>query len=88
MSTAEKSGRPERDQDLRCQSGLLEQDSDLREAHEKSFNEMEELKRFQGSTHSKLYRGETWSKIEILSLKSQARFRKNRTVNGTEPRHQ
>ena len=29
---------------------LLEQNRDLREAHEKSFNEMEELKRFQHST--------------------------------------
>ena len=29
---------------------LLEQNRDLREAHEKSLNEMEELKRFQGST--------------------------------------
>ena len=29
---------------------LLEQNWDLREAHEKSLNEMEELKRFQGST--------------------------------------
>ena len=29
---------------------LLKQNWDLREAHEKSLNEMEELKRFQGST--------------------------------------
>ena len=29
---------------------LLEQNRDLREAHEKSLNEMEELKRFRGST--------------------------------------
>ena len=29
---------------------LLKQNWDLREAHEKSVNEMEELKRFQGST--------------------------------------
>ena len=29
---------------------LSEQNRDLREAHEKSFNEMKELKRFQGST--------------------------------------
>ena len=29
---------------------LLEQNRELREAHEKSLNEMEELKRFQGST--------------------------------------
>ena len=37
-----------RDQQLH--EKLLEQNRDLREAHEKSFNEMEELKRFQGST--------------------------------------
>ena len=29
---------------------LLKQNEDLREAHERSLNEMEELKRFQGST--------------------------------------
>ena len=29
---------------------LMEQNRELREAHEKSLNEMEELKRFQGST--------------------------------------
>ena len=32
---------------------LLKQNWDLREAHEKSLNEMKELKRFQGSTFSK-----------------------------------
>ena len=35
---------------------LLEQNWDLREAHEKSLNEMEELKRFQGSTFDSLSR--------------------------------
>ena len=35
---------------------LLKQNWDLREAHEKSFNEMEELKRFQGSTFDTIAR--------------------------------
>ena len=35
---------------------LLEQNRDLREAHEKSLNEMEELKRFQGSTFDTISR--------------------------------
>ena len=35
---------------------LLKQNWDLREAHEKSLNEMEELKRFQGSTFDKFSR--------------------------------
>ena len=38
-----------RDQQL-LHEQLLEQNRDLRESHEKSLNEMEELKRFQGST--------------------------------------
>ena len=38
-----------RDQQL-LHEQLLEQNRELREAHEKSLNEMEELKRFQGST--------------------------------------
>ena len=38
-----------RDQQLLLEQ-LLEQNRDLREAHMKSLNEMEELKRFQGST--------------------------------------
>ena len=48
-STEEKSERQTQDQDQRCEQ-LLEQIRDLPEAHEKSLNEMEELKRFQGST--------------------------------------
>ena len=56
---------------------LLEQNWDLREDHEKSLNEMEELKRFQGSTFDTISR-ENWSKIETLSLNSQARFRNYR----------
>ena len=43
-----------RDQQLHEQ--LLEQNRDLREAHEKSLNEMEELKRFQGSTFDTISR--------------------------------
>ena len=35
---------------------LLEQNRDLREAHEKSLNEMEELKRYQGSTFDTISR--------------------------------
>ena len=38
-----------RDQQL-LHEQLLEQNRELREAHEKSLNEMQELKRFQGST--------------------------------------
>ena len=49
-------------------NNLLEQNRDLREAHEKSLNEMEELKRFQRSTFDTQFRGENWSKIEVLSL--------------------
>ena len=41
--------RLRRDQQL-LHEQLLEQNLDLRETHEKSLNEMEELKRFQGST--------------------------------------
>ena len=48
-SAVEKSERQTQDQDQRCEQ-LLEQIRDLPEAHEKSLNEMEELKRFQGST--------------------------------------
>ena len=44
-----------RDQQL-LHEQLLEQNWDLREAHEKSLNEMEELKRFQGSTFDSLSR--------------------------------
>ena len=39
-----------RDQQL-LHEQLLEQNRDLREVHVKSLNEMEELKRFQGSTY-------------------------------------
>ena len=45
-----------RDQQLHEQS--LKQNRDLREAHEKSLNEMEELKRFQGSTFDTISRRE------------------------------
>ena len=44
-----------RDQQL-LHEQLLEQNRDLREAHEKSLNEMEELKRFQGSTFGTISR--------------------------------
>ena len=66
-----------RDQQL-LHEQLLEQNRELREAHEKSLNEMEELKRFQGSTFDTKFQGENWSKIEILSLNSQAIFRNYR----------
>ena len=62
-----------RDQQL-IHEQLLEQNRDFREAHEKSLNEMEELKRFQGSTFNTISRRKL-AKIEILSLNSQARFR-------------
>ena len=44
-----------RDQQL-LHEHLLEQNRDLRGAHEKSLNEMEELKRFQGSTFDTISR--------------------------------
>ena len=44
-----------RDQQLLYEQ-LLEQNRELREAHEKSLNEMEELKRFQGSTFDTISR--------------------------------
>ena len=53
---------------------LLKQNWDLREAPEKSLNEMEEFKRFQVSTFDTIAR-ENWSKIRILSLNSLARYR-------------
>ena len=54
------------------QEQLSEQNRDLPEAHAKSLNEMEELKRFQESTFDAF--SEDQSKIETLSLNSQARF--------------
>ena len=45
----------QRDQQL-LHEQLLKQNRDLREAHEKSLNEMEELKRFQGSTFDTISR--------------------------------
>ena len=45
----------DRDQQL-LHEQLLEQNRDLRETHEKSLNEMEELKRFQGSTFDTISR--------------------------------
>ena len=49
--------RLRRDQQL-LHEQLLEQNRDLREAHEKSLSEMEELKRFQGSTFDTIARRE------------------------------
>ena len=57
---------------------LLEQNRDLREAHEKSLSEMEEIEAISRHLHSIQLQGENWSKIEILSLNSQARFRNYR----------
>ena len=54
------------------QEQLSEQNRDLPEAHAKSLNEMDELKRFQESTFDAF--SEDQSKIETLSLNSQARF--------------
>ena len=65
-----------RDQQLHHEQ-LSEQNRDLREAHMKSFNEMEELNQFQGSTIDGFSR-RNWSKIETLSLNSQPRFRNYR----------
>ena len=47
--------RLRRDQQL-LHEQLFEQNWDLREAHEKSLNEMEELKRFQSSTFDTIAR--------------------------------
>ena len=68
--------RLRRDQQL-LHEQLLAPNRDLHEAHEKSLNEMEELKRFQGSTFDTISRRKL-SKIETLSLNSQARFRNYR----------
>ena len=65
-----------RDQQL-LHEQLLKQNWDLREAHEKSLNEMEELK----ILHLMQLRGENWSKVETLSLNSQARFRNYKMNN-------
>ena len=65
-----------RDQQL-LHEQLLEQNRELLEAHEKSLNEMEELKGFQG-LHSKNFREEDGTKIETLSLNSQPIFRNYR----------
>ena len=51
---------------------LLKQNWDLREVCEKSLNEMEELKRFQGFTFDTIAR-KNLSKIEIPSMNSQVR---------------
>ena len=63
-----------RDQQLLWEQ-LSEQNRDLREAHMKSLNEMEELKRFQGSIFDSF---SSKSKIETRSLNSQSRFRNYR----------
>ena len=47
--------RPRRDQQLLYEQ-LLEQNRNLREAYGKSLDEMEELKRFQGSTFDTIAR--------------------------------
>ena len=65
-----------RDQQL-LHEQLSEQNLHLREALVKSLNEMEELKRFQGSTFDDFSRKDG-SKIETLSLNSQPRFRNYR----------
>ena len=57
-----------RDQQL-LHEQLLERNRDLRGAHEKSLNEIEELMRFQGSTFDTIAR-RRWSKIKVLSLNS------------------
>ena len=62
-----------RDQQL-LHEQLLEQNRDLREAHMKSLNEMEELKRFQGSTF------DTFSRRKLIEDRDtiQPRFRNYR----------
>ena len=73
LHRAQAEERHRRDQQL-LDEQLLKQNWDLREAHEKSPNEMKELKRFQGSTFDTTAK-RNWSKIEILSLNSLARYR-------------
>ena len=70
---AQAEERRRQDQQL-LHEQVLKQNWDLREAHEKSLNEMEELKRFQSSTFDTIAR-RRWSKIKILSLNSMASYR-------------
>ena len=65
--------RLRRDQQL-LHEQLLKQNWDLREAREKSLSEISDFK----AQYSTQLRGENWSKIEILSLNSQARYRNYR----------
>ena len=60
--------RPQNHQLLHEQ--LLKQSWDLREAHEKSLTEMEEIEAISGFLHSTQLQEEDWSKIKILSLNS------------------
>ena len=67
-----------RDQQL-LHEQLLQQKWDLREAHEKSLNEMEELSiEAISRPHIRYNCEEKIGKIEILSLNSRARFRNYR----------
>ena len=52
---------------------------DLREAHEKSLNEMEELKRFQGSTFDEFSRRKLVKDRDTI-LNTQPEFRKYRMI--------
>ena len=66
----------QRDQ-LLLHEQLSEQNRDLREAHMKSLNEMEELKAISRGRHSmNFWGGEDWSKIKTLSMNSRPEFRK------------
>ena len=74
LHRAQGEERRRRDQQL-LHEQLLKHNWDLREAHEKSLNEMEELKRFQGATFDTI----SMRKLvedKILSLNSLARYRK------------
>ena len=66
-----------RDQQL-LHEQILEQNRDLREAHEKSLNEMEELKRFQGSTFDTISR-RNWDRYTILELTGKIQELQNET---------
>ena len=56
-----------RQQDHQLHEQLLKQNWDLREAHEKSLNEMEELKKFQGSTFDTIARRRLVEDQDIMS---------------------
>ena len=68
-----------RDQQL-LHEQLSEQNRELREAHEKSLNEMEELKRFQGSTFDTPRRKLIEDRDTILELAAKIQELQNKLI--------